>query len=130
MIVVARPAGQLANRLFQFSHFVALAIDTGVTVAQGYGMTELSPVSHTTPDEGLLPPGPDSSRYLNLARRRIFALECEDLNEAFAAAQRELNLCDSDSDANNALHFSVFATCALCTISSARSCCSKPSKWK
>jgi acyl-CoA synthetase (AMP-forming)/AMP-acid ligase II len=31
--------------------------DTGVTVAQGYGMTELSPVSHTTPDEGLEPPG-------------------------------------------------------------------------
>src|SRR3954453_20887340 len=33
MIVVARPAGQLANRLFQFAHFVALAADTGVTVA-------------------------------------------------------------------------------------------------
>jgi acyl-CoA synthetase (AMP-forming)/AMP-acid ligase II len=31
--------------------------DTGVTVAQGYGMTELSPVSHTTPDEGHEPPG-------------------------------------------------------------------------
>ena len=31
--MVARPAGQLANRLFQFSHFVALAADTGVTVA-------------------------------------------------------------------------------------------------
>ena len=31
--------------------------DTGVTVAQGYGMTELSPVSHTTPDEGREPPG-------------------------------------------------------------------------
>jgi acyl-CoA synthetase (AMP-forming)/AMP-acid ligase II len=30
---------------------------TGVTVAQGYGMTELSPVSHTTPDEGHEPPG-------------------------------------------------------------------------
>jgi acyl-CoA synthetase (AMP-forming)/AMP-acid ligase II len=29
----------------------------GVTVAQGYGMTELSPVSHTTPDPGLEPPG-------------------------------------------------------------------------
>jgi acyl-CoA synthetase (AMP-forming)/AMP-acid ligase II len=29
----------------------------GVTVAQGYGMTELSPVSHTTPDEGHEPPG-------------------------------------------------------------------------
>jgi acyl-CoA synthetase (AMP-forming)/AMP-acid ligase II len=31
--------------------------DTGVTVAQGYGMTELSPVSHTTPDATRLPPG-------------------------------------------------------------------------
>jgi acyl-CoA synthetase (AMP-forming)/AMP-acid ligase II len=31
--------------------------DTGVTVAQGYGMTELSPVSHTTPDPGGEPPG-------------------------------------------------------------------------
>jgi acyl-CoA synthetase (AMP-forming)/AMP-acid ligase II len=28
-----------------------------VTVAQGYGMTELSPVSHTTPDAGMEPPG-------------------------------------------------------------------------
>jgi acyl-CoA synthetase (AMP-forming)/AMP-acid ligase II len=31
--------------------------DTGVTVAQGYGMTELSPVSHTTPDATRLPAG-------------------------------------------------------------------------
>jgi acyl-CoA synthetase (AMP-forming)/AMP-acid ligase II len=31
--------------------------DTGVTVAQGYGMTELSPVSHTSPDAGHEPPG-------------------------------------------------------------------------
>src|SRR5918998_429687 len=31
--------------------------DPGVTVAQGYGMTELSPVSHTTPDVGCEPPG-------------------------------------------------------------------------
>ncbi|SDN57616.1 4-coumarate--CoA ligase family protein [Geodermatophilus sp. DSM 45219] len=31
--------------------------DTGVSVAQGYGMTELSPVSHTTPDAGAEPPG-------------------------------------------------------------------------
>jgi acyl-CoA synthetase (AMP-forming)/AMP-acid ligase II len=30
---------------------------TGVTVGQGYGMTELSPVSHTTPDPGHEPPG-------------------------------------------------------------------------
>jgi acyl-CoA synthetase (AMP-forming)/AMP-acid ligase II len=29
----------------------------GVTVAQGYGMTELSPVSHTTPDSTKLPAG-------------------------------------------------------------------------
>ncbi|TKJ23420.1 4-coumarate--CoA ligase family protein [Blastococcus sp. CCUG 61487] len=28
-----------------------------VIVAQGYGMTELSPVSHTSPDPGALPPG-------------------------------------------------------------------------
>ncbi len=31
--------------------------DSGVTVAQGYGMTELSPVSHTTPDVGREPAG-------------------------------------------------------------------------
>jgi acyl-CoA synthetase (AMP-forming)/AMP-acid ligase II len=31
--------------------------EDGVVVAQGYGMTELSPVSHTTPDEGCEPPG-------------------------------------------------------------------------
>jgi acyl-CoA synthetase (AMP-forming)/AMP-acid ligase II len=36
--------------------------DTGVTVAQGYGMTELSPVSHTTPDEGHEPPGAEGYR--------------------------------------------------------------------
>ncbi len=29
----------------------------GVIVAQGYGMTELSPVSHTTPESGMEPPG-------------------------------------------------------------------------
>jgi acyl-CoA synthetase (AMP-forming)/AMP-acid ligase II len=34
--------------------------DSGVTVAQGYGMTELSPVSHTTPDPGCEPPGATS----------------------------------------------------------------------
>ena len=31
--------------------------DSGVTIAQGYGMTELSPVSHTTPDVGREPAG-------------------------------------------------------------------------
>jgi acyl-CoA synthetase (AMP-forming)/AMP-acid ligase II len=31
--------------------------EDGVTVAQGYGMTELSPVSHTTPDATRLPDG-------------------------------------------------------------------------
>ncbi len=31
--------------------------EDGVVVAQGYGMTELSPVSHTTPDRGLEPAG-------------------------------------------------------------------------
>src|SRR3712207_5258855 len=31
--------------------------DGGVKVGQGYGMTELSPVSHTTPDPGCEPPG-------------------------------------------------------------------------
>jgi acyl-CoA synthetase (AMP-forming)/AMP-acid ligase II len=30
---------------------------SGVQVGQGYGMTELSPVSHTTPDPGAEPPG-------------------------------------------------------------------------
>ncbi|MFL6096655.1 MAG: 4-coumarate--CoA ligase family protein, partial [Blastococcus sp.] len=35
------------------------AVD-GVTVAQGYGMTELSPVSHTTPDPNCPPPGAHS----------------------------------------------------------------------
>jgi acyl-CoA synthetase (AMP-forming)/AMP-acid ligase II len=29
----------------------------GVSIAQGYGMTELSPVSHSTPDHGMEPPG-------------------------------------------------------------------------
>jgi acyl-CoA synthetase (AMP-forming)/AMP-acid ligase II len=31
--------------------------DTGVNVGQGYGMTELSPVSHTSPEVGLEPAG-------------------------------------------------------------------------
>ena len=34
--------------------------DEGVLVFQGYGMTELSPVSHTTPAPGLYPPGVSS----------------------------------------------------------------------
>jgi hypothetical protein len=33
VIVVARPVGQLANRLVQYAHFVAYAAETGVTVA-------------------------------------------------------------------------------------------------
>src|SRR4051794_40119864 len=33
MLIVARPAGQLGNQLFQFAHFVALAAETRVTVA-------------------------------------------------------------------------------------------------
>jgi hypothetical protein len=33
VIVIARPVGQLANRLFQYAHFVALAADTGTAVA-------------------------------------------------------------------------------------------------
>src|SRR3954447_389840 len=38
MITVARPVGQLGNRLFQFAHFVAFAADTGATVANpGFG---------------------------------------------------------------------------------------------
>jgi acyl-CoA synthetase (AMP-forming)/AMP-acid ligase II len=45
---------QLANAVEQR---LRKGADTGVTVAQGYGMTELSPVSHTTPDEGHEPPG-------------------------------------------------------------------------
>ncbi|SDF69198.1 4-coumarate--CoA ligase family protein [Klenkia brasiliensis] len=36
---------------------LAGAGEDGVTVAQGYGMTELSPVSHTTPDRGTGPAG-------------------------------------------------------------------------
>ncbi len=34
--------------------------EDGVTVGQGYGMTELSPVSHTTPDPGCEPPGAET----------------------------------------------------------------------
>ena len=51
--------------------------DTGVTVAQGYGMTELSPVSHTTPDEGYEPPGARGLRRAEgLGRLRAPNTEC------------------------------------------------------
>jgi acyl-CoA synthetase (AMP-forming)/AMP-acid ligase II len=50
---------QLANAVEQR---LRKGADTGVTVAQGYGMTELSPVSHTTPDEGHEPPGSEGYR--------------------------------------------------------------------
>ena len=44
--------------------------DDGVTVGQGYGMTELSPVSHTTPDPGCEPPGAKSDVPEGLGRLR------------------------------------------------------------
>ena len=50
---------QLANAVEQR---LRKGADTGVTVAQGYGMTELSPVSHTTPDAGHEPPGAEGLR--------------------------------------------------------------------
>jgi acyl-CoA synthetase (AMP-forming)/AMP-acid ligase II len=48
---------QKITRAFVAPPIVLAGADTGVTVAQGYGMTELSPVSHSTPDAGMEPPG-------------------------------------------------------------------------
>jgi hypothetical protein len=67
-----------------------------------------------------IPKEPNSYRYLLLARRRIFALELAQVEEAHAWALRELALADSDSDRSRAEHFQVFICCALCEIAHAK----------
>lgn len=62
-----------------------------------------------------IPPGPESDRFLMLARKRIFALELNQNDRASDACLEELNLCDA-ADEGTALHFSVFVYCALCQI--------------
>lgn len=54
-----------------------------VTVAQGYGMTELSPVSHTTPDPDSMPPG--------------FTLEVPKGSVGFAIPNTECRLIDPNT---------------------------------
>jgi hypothetical protein len=66
------------------------------------------------------PPGPNSARYLLLARRRIFAQELDRVEEALGHALRELELADGDSDRTRSEHFQVFVYCALCAIAHAR----------
>ena len=63
---------------------------------------------------------PSSQRYLLLARRRIFSLELEQIDEALEYSQQELALADSDRDRTRAEHFQAFIYCALCMIAHVR----------
>jgi hypothetical protein len=63
-----------------------------------------------------IPAEPESSRYLLLARKRIFEVECDRPREAYEACMRELDLCASDKDQSQAIHFAVFTYCSLCAI--------------
>ena len=70
--------------------------------------------------DGELSPEPSSQRYLLLARRRIFSLELEQIDEALEYSQQELALADSDRDRTRAEHFQAFIYCALCMIAHVR----------
>jgi hypothetical protein len=63
-----------------------------------------------------IPAEPDGSRYLLLARRRIFALELGRLQEAYDDCMRELDLAASDKDQSRAVHFATFTYCTLCQL--------------
>jgi hypothetical protein len=63
-----------------------------------------------------IPQEPESSRYLLLARKRIFEVECDRPREAYDACMRELDLCASDKDQSQAIHFAVFTYCSLCAL--------------
>jgi hypothetical protein len=63
-----------------------------------------------------IPAEPESSRYLLLARKRIFEVECDRPREAYEACMRELDLCASDKEQSQAIHFAVFTYCSLCAI--------------
>jgi hypothetical protein len=66
-----------------------------------------------------IPPEPDGSRYLLLARQRIFALECGLLKDAYDGCMRELKLAADDKDGSRAVHFATFTYCGLCQIAAA-----------
>jgi hypothetical protein len=70
--------------------------------------------------EAEIPPGPESDRYLLLARKRIFALDLELLDEAYDACMNELNLAASDRKYSTAVHFATFVYCALCQIAAGK----------
>ena len=63
-----------------------------------------------------LPTEPDGARYLLLARRQTFAMECGDLEAAHRWCGRSLDLCAVDRDQSRAVHFASFVYCNLCHI--------------
>jgi hypothetical protein len=70
--------------------------------------------------EAEIPPGPESDRYLLLARKRIFALDLELYDDAYQACMNELHLASSDRNQSTAIHFATFVYCALCQIAAAK----------
>ncbi|MCI0456672.1 MAG: hypothetical protein L0Z62_06795 [Gemmataceae bacterium] len=69
--------------------------------------------------ESEVPPEPDGDRYLLLARKRIFAREREQLQEAYNVCMTEMNLGAADTDQERALHFATFTCCEMCLIAGA-----------
>jgi hypothetical protein len=63
-----------------------------------------------------MPEGPNANRYLLLTRRRIFAMECDRLTDAYDACMQELQLSASDKDQSQATTMAEYTYCTLCTI--------------
>jgi hypothetical protein len=105
---------QYPGRLGVFDNLIAAYL--GIDPA-GYGDLVRQAMDYM---EGELPPEPTSQRYLLLARRRIFSLELEQIDQAMEYSQQELALADSDRDRTRAKHFQTFIYCALCMMAHAR----------
>jgi hypothetical protein len=94
--------------------------------AEGYAEPIQQALDHL---EAEIPQEPDSSRYLLLARKRIFALERDQWKEAYEACMRELALAGSDNDHSRAVHFATFVYCGLCQVASALSAWDALEQW-
>lgn len=71
----------------------------------------------------------DGSRYLLMARERIFALERNDLDAAFKSCMSELDLCSSDRTQSRAIHFGAFIFCSLCHIAGLQDQIDRLAEW-
>jgi hypothetical protein len=63
-----------------------------------------------------VPREPDGSRYLLLARQRIFAMERGQAREAYDLCMRVLELASADRDHSRAVHFATCCYCTLCRL--------------